>query len=109
MFAAAWHKAKVSPASGRGDYGDRVADQVMRMPAPEVSVAVAPPQISSQCAEGAGKVQRSLRRAQDITAEAPASVPQVLRSPGEPLDTATRGFFEPRFGQELLRGARACR
>jgi hypothetical protein len=28
----------------------------------------------------------------------PASVHQVLQSPGQPLDTATRAFMEPRFG-----------
>jgi hypothetical protein len=28
-------------------------------------------------------------------------VHEVLRSPGQPLDTATRAFFEPRFGQDL--------
>jgi hypothetical protein len=32
---------------------------------------------------------------------APASVYGVLRSPGQPLDTKTRGFFEPRFGHDF--------
>jgi hypothetical protein len=34
---------------------------------------------------------------------APASVHAVLRSSGQPLDTATRNFMEPRFGQDLSR------
>lgn len=33
--------------------------------------------------------------------EAPASVHEVLRSPGQPLDAATRTFMEPRFGQDF--------
>ena len=33
--------------------------------------------------------------------EAPAIVHEVLRSPGQPLDAATRTFFEPRFGRDF--------
>ena len=33
----------------------------------------------------------------------PASVADVLRSPGRPLDSATRTFFEPRFGHDFSR------
>ena len=32
---------------------------------------------------------------------APAIVHEVLRSPGQPLDAATRDFMEPRFGQDF--------
>jgi len=84
---------------------DRVADQVMRMPAPEVSVAAAPPQVSRKCAEcqEEEKLQRKSDVPQAATGEAPAIVHEVLRSPGQSLDAATRGFFEPRFGQDLSR------
>ena len=34
-------------------------------------------------------------------ATAPPIVHDVLRSPGQPLDTATRAFFEPRFGHDF--------
>jgi Domain of unknown function (DUF4157) len=34
-------------------------------------------------------------------AEAPSLVQNVLNSPGQPLDAATRAYFEPRFGREL--------
>lgn len=34
-------------------------------------------------------------------AEAPPIVHEVLRSPGQPLDGATRAFFEPRFGHDF--------
>lgn len=32
---------------------------------------------------------------------APSIVHQILRSPGRPLDSGTRAFFEPRFGQDF--------
>src|SRR6185295_10651066 len=31
----------------------------------------------------------------------PSIVHEVLRSPGQPLDAATRAFMEPRFGQDF--------
>ena len=82
---------------------DRVADQVMRMPAPEVSVAAAPPQLSRKCAgcEEEEKLQQKSAGPQAATSEAPASVHEVLSSPGQPLDAATRTYFEPRFGHDF--------
>jgi hypothetical protein len=50
--------------------------------------------------------QMTLQRRSDGSAEpstAPAIVHDVLRSPGQPLDAATRGFFEPRFGHDFSR------
>lgn len=35
--------------------------------------------------------------------EAPPIVHEVLRSPGQPLDAASRAYFEPRFGRDLSR------
>src|SRR3954452_15766007 len=35
------------------------------------------------------------------TRQGPAIVHEVLRSPGQPLDAATRAFFEPRFGHDF--------
>jgi hypothetical protein len=50
------------------------------------------------------RLQRSARGDGDPWPRDPADVPgvvhDVLRSPGRPLDAATRAFFEPRFGQE---------
>lgn len=37
------------------------------------------------------------------TFEVPPIVDEVLRSPGQPLDNATRAFMEPRFGQDFSR------
>jgi hypothetical protein len=84
---------------------DRVADQVMRMPAQEVSVAAAPPQFSRKCdaCEEEEKLQKKPAGPQAATGEVPAIVTEVLRSPGQPLDPATRAFFEPRFGHEFSR------
>jgi hypothetical protein len=82
---------------------DRVANQVMRMPAPDVSVTAAPPQLSRKCAEcEEEKLQRkSDGLAEASSSEAPASVHEVLRSPGQPLDAATRAYMEPRFGHDF--------
>ena len=79
---------------------DRVADRVMRMPAPEVSVAAAPPQVSRKCAEceEEEKLQRK-SAGPEAAGEAPAIVHDVLRSAGQPLDAETRSFFEPKFGR----------
>lgn len=82
---------------------DRVADQVIRMPAsPKIEPAAAPPQISRKCtaceAEEEQLQKKATESSQAALGEAPASVHQVLRSPGRPLDAATRAYFEPRFG-----------
>ncbi len=60
---------------------DRVAGQVMRMAAPGVSAA------APLAAAG----------------EAPQIVREALGSPGQPLDAATRAYFEPRFGRDFSR------
>jgi hypothetical protein len=39
----------------------------------------------------------------EAAGEAPDVVQEVLRSPGRPLDAATRAFFEPRFGHDFGR------
>ena len=50
--------------------------------------AAAPQRTSAGQARGGGPTDR---------------VQQVLASPGQPLDTTTRAFFEPRFGRDLTR------
>jgi hypothetical protein len=63
---------------------------------------------SKQCANFcAGGPAAAVRRKPAETpmssqrSSAPPIVDAVLRSPGQPLDRATLGFFEPRFGQRL--------
>jgi hypothetical protein len=71
---------------------DRVADQVMKMPAPGPETKI-----------GSGnKLGRERQNYKESTAvnEQPI-VNQVLQSPGMPLDHAARSFFEPRFGHDF--------
>ena len=106
---------------------DRVADQVMRMPEPGPPAepgAVAPAAspvplrrrvsaLQRKCVCGgssgacddckADSEEKLQRRASDRRgpATAPPIVHEVLRSPGQPLDAATRAFMEPRFGRDF--------
>jgi hypothetical protein len=85
---------------------DRVADRVMRMPDPDISLTSAPQQISRKCAaceeEDKQKLQMKPASAPGLqTGEAPPIVHEVLRSPGQPLDASSRAFFEPRFGRDF--------
>jgi Domain of unknown function (DUF4157) len=84
---------------------DRVADEVMRMPTPEVSVPAAPPQVSRKCApcDEEEKLQKKTAGLQAAAGEAPGIVHEVLHSPGQPLDASTRSYFEPRFGHDFSR------
>jgi len=62
------------------------------------------PGLAGEC-EGCRKKKLLQRRA--ISPAEPTEVPpivhEVLRSPGQPLDPATRAFFEPRFGHDFSR------
>ena len=40
-------------------------------------------------------------RAGSALSDAPVAVTDVLRTPGRPLDAASRGYFEPRFGRDF--------
>jgi len=81
---------------------DRVADQVMRMPAGAAPAAIAAPRISRKCAECEKEEKLQTKPAgSGPTAEAPASVYEVLHLPGQPLDSAPRAFMEPRFGRDF--------
>jgi hypothetical protein len=79
---------------------DRVADQVLRMPAGQTVALTAAPQVSRKCAQCEEGHEVQLKRAAPArgpAGEAPALVRQVLNSPGRPLDATTRAYFEPRF------------
>jgi hypothetical protein len=94
---------------------DRVADKVMRMPEPAaVATQSGAPLLRRKCAcEDSSKPCAACsaereeavlqRKAAGAVAriEAPPIVHEVLRSPGQPLDAATRAFFEPRFGYDF--------
>ncbi len=52
------------------------------------------------CEEGKHELQRKTT-GRVTPAEAPPIVHEVLQSPGQPLETATRSFMEPRFGHDF--------
>jgi hypothetical protein len=66
---------------------------------------------TGECAEcrkkrETGMLQRKATRLSAVnshSSEAPAIVHEVLRSPGQPLDSATRAFMEPRFDHDFSR------
>ncbi len=85
---------------------DRVADHVMRMPHPALAISAAPPQISRKCAACEGEDKRTVRTKsaggpEAAGGEAPSIVHDALRSSGQPLDPATRAYFEPRFHRDF--------
>jgi len=102
-------KLEVGPVGDRFEQvADRTADSVMRMPDSAIAIATAQLQISRKCAvcereetDDKRLQKKSAGPAEANIGEAPASVHAALRSPGQPLDKASRAYFEPRFGQEF--------
>ena len=86
---------------------DRVADQVMRMVVPVQTASGNGTGLQRKCAACKEEEEESLtvRKKHDgqvsATGEAPPIVHEALRSPGQPLDSASRSFFEPRFRADL--------
>jgi outer membrane protein OmpA-like peptidoglycan-associated protein len=88
---------------------DRVSEQVMRLPVPQL-------QRACPCGGGCPKCQteqpdheherlRTKRVQASETGQiaTPPIVQEVLAAPGQPLDPATRAFMEPRFGYDFSR------
>lgn len=84
---------------------DRVADEVVQGPPPDAPVTPAAQEISRSCE--ACEQEELLRKKEAgpsvATGEAPGTVGDALRSAGEPLNAATRAYFEPRFGRDFSR------
>ena len=86
---------------------DHVADQVMRMPASQPQLACAcggecPKCRTPQPDQEHVRLQTKRVQSSDLGhTTAPPIVNEVLRSPGQPLDPATRAFMEPRFGHDF--------
>ncbi len=84
---------------------DAMAERVMRMPDPATVSSASPPRISRKCAaceeDETQTVQTKREGAQVGEGGAPASVHEVLSAPGQALDPAARGFFEPRFDADF--------
>jgi hypothetical protein len=88
---------------------DRAAEQVMRMPEPRIQPACACGGGCRKCRnEQQGRDQESFQTKRVQASDAaqisvPPIVHEVLRSPGQSLDPATRAFMEPRFGRDFSR------
>ncbi len=88
---------------------DRVAEQVMRMPEPQVQrqCACGKSSTEGECSECKKKKQDATGSLQRVASSpvggiaAPPIVNSVLSSPGSPLPTATRSFMESRFSQDF--------
>jgi hypothetical protein len=84
------------PGDAYEQEADRVADQVMCMAAPPAPAGLPPdaPRVQRRVTDGG---------AAGSGTTAPPIVHDVLSSPGEPLDAASRNFFELRFGHDFSR------
>ena len=85
---------------------DQVAEQVMRMPEPQVQRACACGGACADCQSGEEEEPQHLQTQRlssggGSTAVAPPIVHEALASPGQPLDPATRAYMEPRFGADF--------
>jgi hypothetical protein len=98
-------KLKISePGDQYEQEADRIADEVMRMPEPEVQRQVEPGEEEEE-----ERVQRQAisagtqanTNAKPETSGAPSIIHEVLASPGQPLDAETRSFMESRFGHNF--------
>ncbi len=88
---------------------DRVSEQVMRMPDPQLQRTchcggACPKCQAEQQDHGHAGLQTKHVQASDMgQMAAPPIVHEVLRSPGQSLDPATRAFMESRFGHDFSR------
>jgi len=107
------------PGDQHEQEADRVAEQVVRMPEPRraaSAVSSARPNVQRKCACGGtcskcqGEEHDDEHKLLQMKSAGPNAAPgipappvvhQALRSPGRPLDSATRAFMEPRFGYDF--------
>ncbi len=86
---------------------DNMADQVMRMAAPQLQRkhcscgnSIAPDGMCDECKQKKLSIQRMASGDTPQTI-APPVVHQVLQQPGRPLDSPSRNYMESRFGQDF--------
>jgi hypothetical protein len=82
---------------------DRISEQVMRMPEPQLQRACACGGACPECQTEQpehGHERLQTKRDGEQT-EVPPIVHEVLRSPGQPIDSTIRAFMEPRFGHDF--------
>ena len=88
---------------------DQVSEKVMRMSEPRLQRKCDCEETCADCQkEQSGEEHQRLQLKPVGTSgagqtQAPPMVHDVLRSPGQPLDAATRAFMEPRFGHDFSR------
>ncbi len=98
---------------------DRISEQVMRMSSPVAAPSTRPtpaPRLQRKCGCGGtcakcqadshqDELKHLQRKSTPSTTPTPTTAPpivsQVLNSPGQPLDPATRAFMEPRFNHDF--------
>jgi Domain of unknown function (DUF4157) len=100
-------KLKISePGDMYEQEADRVADEVMRMPESTIQRQMEPEEDDKEMVQTKAisnsitPLQRS-STAPNQAAEVPDTVHEVLRSPGQPLDSATQTSMESRFGHDF--------
>jgi hypothetical protein len=97
------------PGDEHEQEADRVSEQVMRIPEPQLQHACAcgggcPKCQMNQAVQAHERLQTKRVQASDPgQIAAPPIVHEVLRSPGQSLDPEVRAFMEPRFGHDFSR------
>jgi hypothetical protein len=98
-----------APGDSYEQEADRVAEQVMHSTEPRLQRACACGGACPKCEtklsgrEDVGLQMKSVHARDTSEVAAPPIVHEVLASPGQPLDPATRAFMEPRFGHDFSR------
>jgi hypothetical protein len=98
-----------TPGDSYEQEADRLAEQVMRTPEPQVQRACAcgggcPSCQTEQPTQERARVQtKHVGSGDSGQTAAPPIVHKVLASPGQPLDASTRSFMEPRFGYDFAK------
>ena len=84
---------------------DRIAEQIMHTAGSDVFPTDGPAQVSRKCANCEDEESEQIQRKPSGTEVGPGpvsdSIRALLSSPGQPLDAATRAFFEPRFRHDF--------
>jgi hypothetical protein len=85
---------------------DRIADQVMHLKGPDLSLADAPAHVSRKGVTGEKKDAKTLQTTQPDLREVDGGIPSEIRAlqgGGSPLPQSRRAFFESWFGYDFTR------
>jgi hypothetical protein len=91
--------AMASPSFTQKKASDTAPPAIQAASAGPLGTALTPPAYGIAVVDG-GVLQRAAVNSDDVNS-VPPIVHDVLRSPGQPLDAATRAFMEPRFGHDF--------